>query len=66
MTRPNLPPDDWRRQLGPGDEVAWHDPDDRKCSYQGKIAEISIRPDDSAWILFADGHELEVMLHELS
>ena len=55
----------WRRNLHPGDEVTWVDPDEGKCSRTGTIAQIKFKPDDSAWIMFTDGHEIECFLNEL-
>lgn len=57
---------DWRRELKAGDEVTWNDPDAGACSFTGIIAQIEFKPDNAAWIMFVDGHEIEVLLSELS
>jgi hypothetical protein len=57
---------DWRFRLHAGDEVTWNDPDGGSCSFTGIVSELVYKPDSSAWILFSDGHEIEVYLEELS
>jgi len=55
----------WQRALHSGDEVTWVDPDGGRCSHTGMIASIEFKGADAAWILFADGYEIECFLHEL-
>lgn len=51
----------------PGDTVTWNDPDNGLCSRTGVLESIDYHPNgESATVVFKDGHEIEVMISELS
>jgi hypothetical protein len=56
----------WKRNLHPGDEITWNDPDAGRCSRRGIIQNIEYGEDDSAIITFTDGSVIGVFLKELS
>lgn len=57
---------DWRKHIHAGDTVTWNDPDESRCSRTDVIQEIVYGEDDTAWIQWMDGSEVEVFLSELS
>lgn len=67
----NLPPDSWLRNLQPGDEVWWNDPDHHKSSGIYRIASINsddgVQFDDTVLMLANEaGSNAEVFARELS
>jgi hypothetical protein len=55
---------DWRKHLHSGDEVTWNDPDNGTCSRTDVIQDIVYGEDDTAWIQWKDGSEVQVFLSE--
>lgn len=56
---------DWRKNLHPGDEVMWNDPDNGECSRKLKIGSINI-DDEVFHIVTVKGDEVQGYLEELS
>lgn len=56
----------WQRNLRPGDEVTWVDPDDGICSRTGRIAAIEFPAEGVARITWDDGTETEAPFSELN
>jgi hypothetical protein len=54
------------RNLHPGDQVTWNDPDDGLCSKTAVIGSIEVDDDTVISIIWQDGGELECYAHELS
>lgn len=55
------------KQLRPGDEVHWTDPDDGECGRAYTIASIEIFPESHSVRIVEDtGDVLEAFIHELS
>lgn len=52
------------KQLHPGDEVYWNDPDEHRCSRFYRIHDIKIQG-EVVHITDIDGSELECFMHEL-